>query len=177
MDHRMIFTIDCHSVTEGEIVEVCWDCTGAQDVRLTLDNGFKATALPLEISGTKKFRLNRSKGRTSLTIAAVVEGKIYRKKLYVRVKKLKAVKAETVDDRGRSMNALRRFWQSVVTKWRNFRVRFRLVYQQMPSEKQFATKTLGIILLVTLLSLFFPKLYSLGLLLVSLYLLRILIKK
>lgn len=173
----MIFTVDRHSVTEGDIVEVRWDCTGAQDVKLTLDNGFKATAIPLEVVGAKKFRLNRSKGRTCLTIAAVVEGKIYRKKLHVRVRKLKAVRAETVDDRGRSMNVFRRFWQTLVTKWRSLRAQFRLAYQQMPEKKQFAVKTLCLIMLVTLLAILFPKIYSVGLLLVSLYLCWIIIKK
>lgn len=173
----MIFTIDRHSVTEGDIVEVRWNCQGAQDVKLTLDNGFKATSIPLELEGTKKFRLNRSNGLTCLTITTIVEGKVFHKKLRVRVKKLKAVKAETIDDRGRSLGPLRRFWQNVVTKCSNFKAKFRLAFRQMPAQKQLATKALFIIMLVTLLAIFFPKIYSFGLLVVALYLCWVIIKR
>ena len=99
----MIFEIDRHTVTEGDVVEVKWDCTGSEQTVLTLDNGFRATEIPLEPSGTKRFRLNRSKGRTHLTIAVTMGGKTYRKKIAVRVKKMPTMKAETVDHRGRKV--------------------------------------------------------------------------
>ena len=62
----MTFTTDRTTVTEGEIVEVRWDCPGAESVDLTIDNGYKTSVIPLEIGGSKRFRLHRSKGRTRL---------------------------------------------------------------------------------------------------------------
>ena len=95
--HRMTFNIDRRTVTEGDVVELTWQCDGAESVTLTIDNGYRSTDIPLEISGTKRFRLNRSKGRTHLTIAVTMAGKVYRKKIDVRVKKMPTVRAETVD--------------------------------------------------------------------------------
>ena len=70
--HRMTFNIDRRTVTEGDVVELTWQCDGAESVTLTIDNGYRQTDIPLEISGTKRFRLNRSKGRTHLTIAVTM---------------------------------------------------------------------------------------------------------
>ena len=86
MEKRMTFDVDRTTVTEGDVVEVRWDCSGADRVELKIDNGYKASVLPLDITGTKRFRLNRSKGRTRLTITAHVGGKKYSKTLKVRIK-------------------------------------------------------------------------------------------
>lgn len=113
----MTFTTDKHTVTEGDIVEVRWDCPGADSAELTIDNGYKTTNLPLELSGSKRFRLHRSKGRTRLIITAKVEGKQYSKTLKVKVKELPVTKAETIDRRGRRIGKLRQ-WMSL-PKWQS----------------------------------------------------------
>ena len=76
---KMIFTTDRTTLTEGEVIVINWNCLEAERVELRIDNGYKATVLPLELCGNKRFRLNRSKGRTSLTITARVNGKDYSK--------------------------------------------------------------------------------------------------
>ena len=85
MEKRMTFDVDRTSVTEGDIVEIKWDCTGADRVELKIDNGFKATVLLLDIVGSKRFRLHRSKGRTSLTITAWKDGKHGSKTLKIKM--------------------------------------------------------------------------------------------
>ena len=64
MEKRMTFEVDRTSVVEGDIVEITWDCSGADRVELKIDNGFKATVLPLETAGSKRFHHRRRKGRT-----------------------------------------------------------------------------------------------------------------
>ena len=39
--HRMIFNIDRRTVTEGDVVELTWQCDGAESVTLTIDNGYR----------------------------------------------------------------------------------------------------------------------------------------
>ena len=75
-----------------------WDCTGADRVELKIDNGYKASVLNLEISGTKRFRLNRSKGRTALTITAWKDGKHGSKTLKVKVKEIPATQGASILD-------------------------------------------------------------------------------
>ena len=172
---RMTFTTDKHTVTEGDIVEVRWDCPGADSAELTIDNGYKTTNLPLELSGSKRFRLHRSKGRTRLIITAKVEGKQYSKTLKVKVKELPVTKAETIDRRGRRVGKLRQ-WMSL-PKWQSWRLRFRQGWQMMPPEKRLASRLLMILGGVLLLATFFPALLLLGLFGLSAYLMWILLKR
>ena len=174
---RMIFQIDRHSVTEGDVVELTWDCPGSEQTTLTIDNGFRTTEIPLETSGTKRFRLNRSKGRTHLTIAVAMGGKTYRKKIDVRVKKMPTVKAETVDHRGRKVGATGQWWQGVVTKWHDLRTKIRLAIQALPERKQMAVKLLAIIGVALMLTAIWPRLYSVVLTLVIVYLFVVLIRR
>ena len=171
----MTFTTDKSVVTEGDIVEVRWECPGADSAELTIDNGYKATTLPLPLSGSKRFRLHRSKGRTRLIITATVEGKKFSKTLKVKVKEIPVTKAETVDHRGRRMSKLRQ-WMSL-PKWQSWRMRFRQGWQMLPPEKRLASRLLLILSGVLLLATFFPTLLLVGLFGLSMYLMWIVMRR
>ena len=173
----MTFNIDRRTVTEGDVVELSWQCDGAESVTLTIDNGYRTTDIPLEISGSKRFRLNRSKGRTHLTIAVSMAGKTYRKKIDVRVKKMPTVRAETVDHRGNRVGWLSQWRQRTLTKWHDFRTKLRLAMQSLPERKQVAAKMLLILATVLIISAIWPKAYGTALFLLSLYLVLVLIRR
>ena len=180
---RMTFSVDRTAVTEGDIVEVRWACPGAESADLTIDNGYKATTLPLAIEGDKRFRLNRSKGRTRLTITAHIGGKAYSKTLRVKVKEMPLTHAETVDGRGRPMSRLRQWFQHkqggnrLGQRWRDLRSRQRAAYRTLPPDKQMASRILLILGGVMLLSTFFPTLLYLGLMGVAGYLTWVLLRR
>lgn len=167
---RMIFEIDRRTVTEGDVVEVRWKCDAAEQVILTIDNGYRSTAVPLDPEGTKRFRLNRSKGRTHLTISVTIAGKVYRKKLDVRVKKMPTMRAETVDSRGRRQGRLKLWWQKQFAKYRQ-------AMQVLPERKQMAVKMLVILGAVLILSAIWPQVYRLALPLLVAYLGVILLRR
>ncbi len=162
----MTFNVDRTTVTEGDIVEVRWDCSGAERVELKIDNGYKATVLPLEISGSKRFRLHRSKGRTSLTITAWKDGKHGSKTIKVRVTDIPTTHAETVDNQGRKVSGIQQWWQQT-----------KLRYQSLPSDKRVAANVTMIVAAMLLLTLLSPRLLMLGLLGLLFYLLYVLWKK
>ena len=172
---RMTFTTDKNKVTEGDIVEVCWDCPGADSVELTIDNGYKATTLPLPLNGSKRFRLHRSKGRTRLVISAMVGGKRYSKTLKVKVKELPLTKAETVDPQGRPVSKLKQWFS--LPKWQSLRSRYRQGWQMLTPEKRLASRLLLILGGVLLLAMLLPALLLLGLFGVSLYLMWIVMRR
>ena len=177
----MTFDIDRRTVTEGDVVELTWQCDGAESVTLTLDNGYRSTDIPLEISGSKRFRLNRSKGRTHLTIAVTMGGKTDRKKIDVKVKKIPTVRAEIIDHRGHRVGWLRQWWQVwwqvMLTKWHDFRTKLRLAMQSLPERKQVAVKMLLILSAVFIISAIWPKAYGTALLLLSIYLVVVLLRR
>lgn len=166
MEKRMTFNVDRTTVTEGDIVEVRWDCSGAERVELKIDNGYKATVLPLEICGSKRFRLHRSKGRTSLTITAWKDGKHGSKTIKVRVTDIPTTHAETVDHQGRKVSGIQQWWQQT-----------KLRYQSLPSDKRVAANVTMIVAAMLLLTLLSPRLLMLGLLGLLFYLLYVLWKK
>ena len=173
----MTFDIDRRTVTEGDVVEVKWQCDEAEGVRLTIDNGYRSTDIPLETSGSKRFRLNRSKGRTHLTITVRIMGKEYHKTIHVRVKKMPTVKAETVDNHGRRQGVLKQWWQKMLTNWHNWRNRLKYDIKALPERKQLAVKLLAIIGVILILSAIWPPVYAYGVMILVIYLIVVLFKR
>lgn len=172
---RMSFSTDRRAVTEGEIVEVRWACPGASGVELTIDNGYKTSAIPLETSGEKRFRLHRSKGRTRLTLTATVDGKKFSKTLKIRVKEMPVTKAETVDQRGKPMSRLRQ-WLNM-PRWQSMLMRYRQGHNALPKEKRLASRLLLLIGGVLLLSAFVPVLLFVGLFSIVCYLMWVILRR
>lgn len=174
---RMTFEINRRTVTEGDIVEISWQCQGADSVMLTLDNGFRTSEIALDNSGTKRFRLNRSKGRTKLDLKVMLQGKEHHKVIKVKVKKMPTVKAETLDSNGRAQSWLTLQWQKVMTKWRELTAKFNIMLQALPLKKQLAAKVLMLIGVMLLISAIWPRFYSFALTLVAIYLIVVLARK
>ncbi len=164
-------------VTEGDVVEIRWECNNAQQVSLEIDNGFKNTQIGLEPTGVKRFRLNRSKGNTKLILTANVNGRAYKEVQYVKVRPLKTVHAETVDHQGNPIGKGKQWLQGIVTKCHKFLRNFKYNWGLMPEKKQVAGKALGILLLASLLTMIFPKLHAVGLLAVTVYLVVVFVKR
>lgn len=162
----MTFDVDRTSVVEGEVVEIKWDCTGADRVELKIDNGFKATVLPLDLSGTKRFRLHRSKGRTALTITAWKDGKHGSKTLKVKVREMPTTHAETVDSHGHRVDGAKQWGEQ--TKRR---------LQALPPDKRLAVRALAILGATLLVSLLVPRLFLLGITALAVYLAYVAWKK
>ena len=169
----MIFKVDRHRVTEGGVIEIQWDCTLAEQVSLELNNGYKNSTIQLPISGSKKFRLNRSKGLTKLTIIAQIKGKPYKKSSYVYVGKMKVTRAETVDNQGNSMNKLQIWRSQLVTKWRNWRNKMRYAWGCLDDKKRMAYTIMLMIGATGLVSIFWPMFTSIGMLVMLVYLIRV----
>ena len=174
MKPKIDIKIDKTKVTEGDIVELQWSCEHADSVQLTLDNGYKANTIPVESTGSKKFRLNRSKGRTHLVIGAMKDGKTYYESVAVKVKKAKVQKAEYVHDYTGANGARE---NGLYNTWKNFKVKFKMAWDNMSESKHLAYKVLGLWLGVLIISGFWPKFLLYGQFVVVGYLFWILLKR
>ncbi len=174
MKPKIELSVDKSKVTEGDIVEMSWSCSPAEKVQLTLDNGYKSNTIDVEPSGSKKFRLNRSKGKTHLVIGVTNGGRQYYNSVCVRVRKMKITKTEEVHDytgtKGFRKNGLR-------NSWNNFKEKLKMAWGFMPENKRLATKLLLFLCIVMVLTAIWPKLISFGFAALSVYLFWIIVKK
>lgn len=170
---KMTFKTDRTALVEGEVITVEWDCLEAERVELSIDNGFKASVVPLERKGTKRFRLNRSKGRTRLTITAWVNGKSYSKTIKVKVSEMPTTRTETVGDD----YAQRPPKAGLAAKWQELKMRWQMAWQAMTPDKRLASTVLIIIAATLLLCIVVPRLLVFGLLAVVGYLVWYIRKK
>ena len=170
---KMTFKTDRDALVEGEVITVEWDCLEAERVELSIDNGFKASVVPLERKGTKRFRLNRSKGRTRLTITAWVNGKSYSKTIKVKVSEMPTTRTETVGDD----YAQRPPKEGLAAKWQELKMRWQMAWQAMTPDKRLASTVLIIIAATLLLCIVVPRLLVFGLLAVVGYLVWYIRKK
>ena len=172
-----IFNIDKTTVTEGETVEIRWDCSGAETTNLIIDNGFKSSCMNVENTGNKKFRLNRSKGKTKLILEATFQGKKQCKEIRVRIKKLKTTRTRTINNEAYARQREEFSKKNLNEKWHILKNSIRYSWQCLPENKRLAYKILGILLLIVLLIRISPRLVSLGLLILAGYLFFVIVKK
>lgn len=174
MKPKIDLRIDKTSVTEGDVVEFSWTCNPAEQVQLTMDNGYKTNTIDVEANGSKKFRLNRSKGKTQIVIGVTNGGKTYYKSVGVRVKKMKATKAEYVNDytgaKGVKNNGLK-------NTWLNFKEKMKLAWNYQTPEKKLAYKILLALCGYMLLAAFIPRFSHIGLLIIMGFLFWTIFKK
>lgn len=175
---KITFSADRDSLTEGEVIEIRWNCPDADRAELRIDNGYKATVLPIDTDGTKRFRLNRSKGKTKLTITAWKMDKQQSKTLKIKVKEMPVTHSETIDRNGRRVGRTGEWWkQRVLPKWQTYRAKRKATWQALPPEKRIAARLLTFIALLLLLISIAPWLLSIGLLAIIGYLVWVLMRK
>ena len=164
----MEFSIDKNVVTEGDIIEVKWNCPDCQNITITINNGFKLSSLSVDNQGIKKFKLNRSKGKTSITLEALCNGKNIKKSHKVKVNPLKTAKTKG-DKKG--YDSYKRLDTNPVKDWFNkTKSRFSIAWRSMSREKQLIYKIMMMLLLVMIITSFAPKFIFFGLMAVVIYL-------
>lgn len=153
---KLNFTADKHSVTEGDVIELNWQVPEGEGLSLTIDNGFKSQTLPIDShSGSKKFRLNRSQGKTKLTLSATHNGKTTTETIKVKVKKMKVTHAETIYEERKHRNPFRKGQNTTgkTGEWiNNQRNRFSYNWSLLTPQKKMAYIIIGIMATGLLLS-------------------------
>ena len=171
MKPQITFTTDTDTVTEGDVISIQWSCNPADSVRLIIDNGFKTNTIDVEASGIKRFRLNRSKGKTKLTIIALYNGKEASKTIKVKVKEMEVINAETVND-GRAYSG-----SHSMSWWKKTKMKLLYLWMTLPPTKKIVVIILNFLLVLLVMSLIFPRFLIFGLTLIIIYLTYFLLKK
>lgn len=169
----MKLSVDKKNVTEGDVVEVKWDCPKAESLKITINNGFKAATAEVENKGSKKYKLNRSNGQTVISIEGVENGKTVKKEILIKVKapKVKKENSKKYDQYQRLDR------KPIKEKIDALKSKFKYFWQSLPPQKKQAYILLSIIFGIMIISTFYPKIILFGMSILAIYLLWTLMKR
>ena len=90
MKNRLSLITDKKSASEGEFIEINWNCDDCPDsLLLTIDSGYDSYTIPIADSGSTRIVMSRSKRKTTITLKALISGKKVSESTSVRVKNYK----------------------------------------------------------------------------------------
>ena len=94
MKNKLSLSTDRKSAAEGEFIDIKWNCDACPDsLMLSIDSGYKCDTITVADSGSTRIALSRSKGKTTITLKAVISGKKVSESVNVRVKNAKTAKS------------------------------------------------------------------------------------
>ena len=91
MKSKLILLTDRKSASEGEYVEIKWMCEACPDsLYLAFDTGYEKYSMAVADYGNTRIVMKRSKGKTTITLNALIGNKKVSKSVSVRIKNSKA---------------------------------------------------------------------------------------
>ena len=94
MKKKLSLSTNKKSASEGEFIDVKWNCDACPDsLLLVVDSGYNCHTMPVADSGTTRIMMSRSKRKTTITLRGVVSGKKVAETISVRVKNIKRSRA------------------------------------------------------------------------------------
>lgn len=118
MKSKLILSTDRKSASEGEFVEIRWNCDSCPDsLSLTIDSGYKCDTIPVADSGSTRIAMGRSKGKTKITLKGVISGKKESESIDIRIRNIK-----TGGDTGQTAAGRLKMWkEKLQAGWYVFR--------------------------------------------------------
>ena len=91
MKNKLSLSTDRKSAAEGEYIEIKWACDACPDsLYLAFDSGYEKYGMAVADFGTTRIPMKRSKGKTTITLNALISNKKVSKSVSVRIKNSKA---------------------------------------------------------------------------------------
>ena len=91
MTNKLTLSTDRKSAAEGEYIEIKWACDACPDsLYLAFDSGYEKYGMAVADFGTTRIPMKRSKGKTTITLNALISNKKVSKSVSVRIKNSKA---------------------------------------------------------------------------------------
>ena len=93
MKNKLSLSTDRKSAAEGEYIEIKWACDACPDsLYLAFDSGYEKYGMAVADSGTTRIPVKRSKGKTTITLNAMISNKKVSKSVDVKVKNAKSAR-------------------------------------------------------------------------------------
>lgn len=150
MKNKLSLSTDRKSASEGEFIDIKWNCDACPDsLLLTIDSGYKCDTIAVADSGSTRIAMSRSKGKTTISLNAVISGKKVSESIDIRIKN-----AKTNPDKGTGISKLKLWKEKIQAGWYVYRAQVK--YWWLSRKKW--QKALWIALLVLWLGMLFASL-------------------
>lgn len=145
MKSKINLKTDRKSASEGEFIEISWSCDACpESLSLTIDSGYKCDTIAVADCGSTRIAMARSKGKTIITLKAVISGKRVSESTEIRIRNNKKGSVS-------GNERIRNIKEKTMAGWYVFRARMKYWWL---SQKKWQ-KALWIALLVLWLGLLF----------------------
>lgn len=122
MKRNLTLSIDRKSASEGEFINIQWNCDACPDsLSLTIDSGYKCDTIPVADNGCTRIAMSRSKGKTTVTLKAVISGRKFTESIDIRVKNIQS--SSPVHSSG--LSRFRLWKEKLQAKWYVFRAQLK----------------------------------------------------
>ena len=118
MKNKLSLSTDRKSAAEGEFIDIKWNCDACPDsLMLSIDSGYKCDTIAVADSGSTRIALSCSKGKTTITLKAVISGKKVSESVNVRVKNANTAKSP----KGSGISQLKLWKEKLQAGWYVYR--------------------------------------------------------
>ena len=122
MKKQMTLSTDRKSASEGEYLDIRWECNACPDsLYLSVDSGYQQYSIAVADNGSTRLAMGRSKGKTTISLIGVISGKKVTESVEIHIRNRKeSRKAKTP-----LSTRMKAFGEKMQAKWYVFRAQMK----------------------------------------------------
>ena len=121
MKKQMTLSTDRKSASEGEYLDIRWECNACPDsLYLSVDSGYQQYSIAVADNGSTRLAMGRSKGKTTISLAGVISGKKVTESVEIRIRNRKESRkafGEKMQAKWYVFRAQMKYWWISQKKW------------------------------------------------------------
>ena len=121
MKKQMTLSTDRKSASEGEYLDIRWECNACPDsLYLSVDSGYQQYTIAVADNGSTRLAMGRSKGKTTISLTGVISGKKVTESVEIRIRNRKESRkafGEKMQAKWYVFRAQMKYWWISQKKW------------------------------------------------------------
>ena len=121
MKKQMTLSTDRKSASEGEYLDIRWECNACPDsLYLSVNSGYQQYSIAVADNGSTRLAMGRSKGKTTISLAGVISGKKVTESVEIRIRNRKESRkafGEKMQAKWYVFRAQMKYWWISQKKW------------------------------------------------------------
>ena len=121
MKKQMTLSTDRKSASEGEYLDIRWECNACPDsLYLSVDSGYQQYSIAVADNGSTRLAMGRSQGKTTISLTGVISGKKVTESVEIRIRNRKESRkafGEKMQAKWYVFRAQMKYWWISQKKW------------------------------------------------------------